>query len=138
MAHQFILSFEDRELRIRAEEALSMMFVGERRLFDWEEGEAPHKLVVGAQIYWPLKRDQVFEIRLASGKTRTENFFDHFYELEATKSGRHHPDGCFWAQVGRHHRESSKVSILDIAPTILRHFGIDADRMSGTSLPVTA
>jgi len=137
MAHQYILAFEDRERRLQAEESLSKIFVGERRLFDWVEGETPNRLVMGAQVYSILKEGQTFEIRTASG-TRTESFFTHFYELEATKSGRHHPDGYFWAQVGRHRREERKVSILDVAPTILRHFGIDAERMSGTSLPLAA
>lgn len=54
-------------------------------------------------------------------------FYDVFYQMPATKSGRHHPAGMLWIRhadrQGRTH--PGRVSIRSIAPTILSHFGVD-------------
>jgi hypothetical protein len=137
MAHQFIVTFATHEERKAAQASIESLRVGDKQLFDVADGDAPTKLIFGAQVYSPLAADATIEYTRNGAPVR-EPFFTHFYELEATKSGGHHPDGCFWIQTGRHQRVASKVSILDIAPTILRHFGMDGGPMGGRPLSLNA
>jgi hypothetical protein len=51
-------------------------------------------------------------------------FGDLFYQIDAIKSGRHHPDGCLWIQTGRCRVHEEKTSILDILPTQLEMLGL--------------
>jgi hypothetical protein len=137
MAHQFILTFASQEERLAAERAVKTVTVEGKQLFDVADSESPSKLIFGAQIYSLVNRDATMRY-MRGGVPLEESFFSRFYELEATKSGGHHPEGCFWIQTGRHRRLQNKVSILDIAPTILRHFNLDAAAMRGQPLNVTA
>jgi len=59
-------------------------------------------------------------------------FLDAFYLLPHTKSGVHHPDGVLWIKNREHRVHTEKVSILDIVPTLLEHFGIDRHRVDPT------
>lgn len=129
MAHQFILRFASEAERARGETALTSVTMNGRQLFDTADGDEPTRMIFGAQIYAPQSDDARFEI---GGKS--EPFFAHFRKLEATKSGGHHPDGCFWIQTGSHVRPERKVSILDVAPTILAHFGITPKDMRGAPI----
>jgi hypothetical protein len=54
------------------------------------------------------------------------SFFDCFYEIDATKSARHHPDGLLWIRTPdrRHVFQEAKVSLRSIAPTVLRMLNI--------------
>ena len=67
-------------------------------------------------------------------------FDDLFYALPHTKSGVHDPDSVLWIKSGEHHVHPERVSILDVVPTLLEHFGIDRRRvdpagdMQGSSL----
>lgn len=133
MAHQYILSFESADQRKAAEAALTCPTVNGKQLFDVADGETPEKLIFGSQVYAPLPPDTKLKWSADPADTG-DSFFSHFRELEATKSGGHHPDGCFWIQTGVHRVVRGKVSILDIAPTILSHFGVAARGMVGRPL----
>ncbi|MBI5256405.1 MAG: hypothetical protein HY855_07900 [Burkholderiales bacterium] len=134
MAHQYILSFANAEQCEAARQRIESARVLGKQLFDSAPGNEPNRLVFGAQIYAQLPADQ--RIEFADGpRPASDRFFDHFYQLESTKSGWHHPDGCFWFQTGTHRAMPSKVSILDVAPTILRHFDVPpAGSMAGRPL----
>jgi hypothetical protein len=52
----------------------------------------------------------------------TMSFFDSFYQIEAIKSGSHHPDGTLWIRSGTH-KDAGRCSILDVFPTIMTQLG---------------
>lgn len=133
MAHQYILTFATAEQRREAELSLTRPTVNGKQLFDVADGEAPEKLIFGSQVYTPLPPDTKFSLT-GDPAQATEAFFAHFRELDATKSGGHHPDGCFWVQTGTFREVKERVSILDIAPTILNHFGVAAHGLKGRPL----
>jgi hypothetical protein len=133
MAHQYILTFTSVAERQQAEIKLARPTVNGKQLFDVADGETPEKLIFGSQIYAPLSPDT--KLSLGGDQAQaTEPFFAHFRELDATKSGCHHPDGCFWIQTGTLREIKERVSILDVAPTILEHFGVAAHGLTGRSL----
>lgn len=133
MAHQYILTFADAQQKADAMTLIEEPHVNGKQLFDSSDGDSPNKLIFGSQVYAPLPPDQMLTLRMNSDPV-TQRFFDHFYELDATKSGGHHPDGCFWVQTGHHRRLADKLSILDVAPTILGHFGLSSEVMQGRRL----
>jgi hypothetical protein len=136
MAHQYILEFESERERKAAEAALTCPTVNGKQLFDVANGETPDKLIFGSQVYAALPPDTKVKWS-ADPADAGESFFAHFRELEATKSGCHHPDGCFWIQTGAHRSAEEKISILDVAPTILRHFGVPSRGLGGRALATT-
>jgi hypothetical protein len=73
--------------------------------------------------------------RRSDGANR--RFGDLFYMVHTMRSGRHHPDGVLWVRNGRHRVIEPKVPLTDIAPTVLRHFGVrQPGYMRGRPLPV--
>lgn len=135
MAHQYILTFASVEQRQDAEIKLARPTVNGKQLFDVADGETPAKLIFGSQVYTPLAPDTKISLKGDQAQA-TEPFFAHFRELDATKSGCHHPEGCFWMQTGAFREVGEHVSILDIAPTILTHFGVRGHGLKGN--PLTA
>jgi bisphosphoglycerate-independent phosphoglycerate mutase (AlkP superfamily) len=62
-------------------------------------------------------------------------FRELFHMVHSMRSGRHHPDGVLWVRTGRHRVELEKVSLRDIAPTVLEFFGVSTPpSMQGTTL----
>ena len=62
-------------------------------------------------------------------------FGDLFHMVHTVRSGRHHADGVLWVRKGVHQVVTEKVSLTDIAPTILNHFGVaQPERMRGRPL----
>jgi hypothetical protein len=94
---------------------------------------APEKLIFGAQVYAPLRADTKLSFT-GDATQSSEPFFMHFRELDATKSGGHHPEGCFWIQTATFREIKERVSILDIAPTILAQFGVVGHGLRGRAL----
>lgn len=133
MAHQYILTFASSAQREDAEARLRRPTVDGKQLFDVDKGDAPEKLIFGAQVYAPLRPDTKLSFT-GDAKQASEQFFTHFRELDATKSGGHHPEGCFWIQTGRFREIEERVSILDIAPTILAQFGVPVHGLRGRPL----
>jgi hypothetical protein len=87
---------------------------------------------VGCALHTDAPADA--ELRAADGRTCA--FFDLFYRM-AWKSGMHHPDGMLWirTQEKQHSVRSGKVSLTQIAPTILAMSGLSRPRhMKGEPL----
>src|SRR5581483_11315317 len=119
MTHQFVLSFSsDREAQT-AKTKLEAVTCQGIPVFDFAESN-PGTLYLGCQIYSSLDSNA----NLVMGDGSSVPFFDHFYSLGALKSGCHHPDGVLWIKSGRHQVHSEKISILDVLPMLLRHFGV--------------
>ena len=124
MTHQYMLHFKDQKDRDAAR----------TRLESWESAK-------GAKVFGFSEHDReetalYFGCQIASATTddagiidretgSEHRFGDWLYSMEATKSGCHHPDGCLWIASGDHAVHDTKVSILDIFPTIISMMGID-------------
>jgi hypothetical protein len=114
----------------------------ERRLADVLVDGKPAMKVVrdganvfsGCRIHEHLDKDAVLTVK---GTPIQTPFFRYFYKPEGTKSGMHHPDGVFWLRrpERRHRVMEGKVSLRDLAPTLLDLCGLTAPQwMTGTSL----
>ena len=65
-------------------------------------------------------------------------FLELFHMVHSVRSGRHHPDGVLWIRDGVHQVMDTKVSLTDIAPTILGRLGVACPSyMKGSSLDAT-
>jgi hypothetical protein len=74
---------------------------------------------------------------LRRGDGQSRPFDELFYMIHSMRSGRHHPDGVLWIRTGQHRVVEEKVSLTDIAPTVLAHFGLgQPEFMEGQPLPV--
>jgi hypothetical protein len=62
------------------------------------------------------------------------DFNDIFQLVHTVRSGRHHPHGLFWIQSSSPRVISEPIPLIDVAPTLLSLFGIEAPPyMSGNS-----
>ncbi|MEQ1887938.1 MAG: hypothetical protein ABL951_02015 [Alphaproteobacteria bacterium] len=120
MTHQYQVQFASDSEREDAQGKLAMLSIDGQPVFGFDRVE-------GASLYFgcTIRTSQPETARMMIGN-QDVRFFDTFYHIDATKSGRHHPDGCLWFRSGTHKRHEEKVSILDIFPTILDYFRIDA------------
>jgi hypothetical protein len=62
----------------------------------------------------------------SAGSNERWPFYELLFQIDLVKSGRHHPDGMLWIKTpGGHHRvHAEKVSLCDIAPTVLSILGL--------------
>jgi hypothetical protein len=100
-------------------------------VFRIEPTNTETSLYFGCKLNQKIASDA--QLNLGVGQSATP-FFGVFYRIEEIKSGRHHPDGCFWVKSGRHTQHPQKVSILDIAPTLLGMLQVDEADLSGRNL----
>lgn len=122
MTHQYLARFRDRDARDRARERLQALTLDDRQVIGFATIETSDlELYFGCQISAKTSLDAVVHDR-ATGSTM--RFGSAFYQIEAIKSGRHHPAGMLWIQNGEHQRHSAPVSILDIFPTLLDLHGV--------------
>jgi bisphosphoglycerate-independent phosphoglycerate mutase (AlkP superfamily) len=57
--------------------------------------------------------------------------------IHTMRSGRHHRDGVLWVRNGRHRVVRDRVPLTAIAPTVLRHYGVQAPaHMRTEPLPI--
>jgi hypothetical protein len=84
-----------------------------------------NSLYAGCQLRRPIAADATISFDAAG---TAAPFYGHFYQIDAIKSGCHHPDGALWLKTGAHQVHAEKVSILDILPTLLDLLGIDDRR----------
>ncbi|QYU70737.1 alkaline phosphatase family protein [Leptolyngbya sp. 15MV] len=121
MTHQYQLRFNTEEEKWAGAEALGRIALDGEQVFAVTDGEDT-SLFVGCQLRRPIGEEARLDFGAADQAPAP--FFDHFYQIDALKSGRHHPDGALWFQTGHHQRHAEKVSILDVMPTILDHFQV--------------
>lgn len=118
MTHQYLAQFASVAQASAAQERLSALGLADGRpIFDFPPISAqPGSLYFGCQISARTARDT--PVIDAQGNS-TIPFGELFYQIEAIKSGRHHPDGCLWIQTGQHRAHAEQPSILDVLPTLM-------------------
>lgn len=128
MAHQFIVSFGTEADMTAALQSLQSPMYKERAVFDAVPMPGENKIAFGCQIYGAV--DDNDKIRLANGEEVP--FFRDLYRLEFNKSGSHHPDGVFWLETpDKSPKAAGRVSLLDVAPTLLAAFQVGAADLPG-------
>lgn len=121
MAEEFLLSFANKSTEQDALAQLSSCKIDEDPLFSVQETE-PLRFKIGCVVNDWVVNDLI--VGLPDGKKVP--FRDLFVRIHGLRSGRHHPDGCFWVQSAKPRRMQDKIPITAVAPTILRMFEIDA------------
>ena len=122
MAEQFFVSFADAAALDNAMKLLSESRIGDEPLFRIEQTEPLRVNICCSVNDWSAPGETV--VTLPGDKQ--ERFDDLFYRIHSIRSGRHHPDGCFWVQSRAPRRVEEKVPLTSVAPTILRLYGVDA------------
>jgi hypothetical protein len=132
MSEQYSARFADEAATDRARIRLEGLHINGISIFDFAPAPA-NTLFFGCDFHQALDTDARIEGLGA-------RFHDLFYALPHTKSGVHHPDSVLWIKSGEHRVHPERVSILDVVPTLLEHFGIDrhqadpSGHMQGSSL----
>ncbi len=132
MTHQYLVNFRSEQERDAAESRLAEVEVEGQPVFNFDPTNEPTSLYFGCGVNRRLSDDAV--MRMSPRANAGRPFFEQFYRIDALKSGRHHPDGCFWVAAGAHRRHAGKASILDVAPTILARFGVSVPALVGRDL----
>jgi hypothetical protein len=134
MAEQFHVECLDEEAATLAEARLQELTLDEEPLMAVKrEGSS---VFAGCRINDAAVVDRPVTRRSDGGRQR---FGDLFYMIHTMRSGRHHPDGVLWLRTGRHRVARERVSLLDVAPTVLAHFGVSQPRqMRGRALQFAA
>ncbi len=134
MSQEFHVDCADETAAAAAERALLAVEADGERVFAARRDGA--SVFAGCVYLDPAVMDhEVVDTRTGARRA----FADLFYMVDGHRSGHHHPQGALWIRTGRGRVHDGTVSILDIAPTVLAMFGIDAPRsMHGTVLPVVA
>lgn len=120
MTHQYLASFADEGDARAARMALEAIRIGDKPLFDFNE-----RTREGLYFSCDLKTDTAPETSVLLSNGETVSLGALLYKLDATKSGRHHPDGALWIEGGAYRTVEDKVSILDVFPTVLDMLGAD-------------
>lgn len=124
MTHQYLARFADKAARDDARAKLAALELDGKEVIGFASIEtAENELYFGCQLSTKISGDAPMTSRLTGDSWR---FGEIFYQIEAIKSGRHHPSGLLWIQTGRHRRVEQPVSILDIYPTLLDLHGVVA------------
>jgi len=119
MTHQYLASFASDADLARARAALGGLRIADGSvLFDFNE-RTQDGLYFSCNIFRPID-----DATAIVGAPMPMRFGTLFYRIDATKSGRHHPDGALWIATGRHARHADAVSILDVFPTTLDMLGV--------------
>jgi hypothetical protein len=136
MSEEFHLRFANDRDAATAADRLSAIRIDGRPAMQVERRDA--SVFSGCIIYSQLAHDAILE----GGENGSSTpFFRLFYQVESLKSGMHHPDGILWMRIpgSRPGVSRQKVSLRDLAPTILSLFGIPKPAyMTGKVLPVVA
>jgi hypothetical protein len=132
MAEQFHVECADREAAAVAEARLQELKVDDKPLMAVKREGA--SVFAGCRVFETTALDRPVVRRSDRAQQR---FGDMFYMIHTMRSGRHHPDGVLWVRNGRHEVVRDKVPLIDIAPTVLAHFGVgQPGHMHGRPLQV--
>ena len=122
MTHQYMLHCKDEGEVHEAEQKLQACTVENKTVFATRK-EGSTDLYFGSQISMKVSDEAPFK----GPDHQWSDFSSHFYLIDQSKSGCHHPDGVLWIRTGTPRRlEDRNVSILDIAPTVLDLLGQSA------------
>ena len=122
MAEEFALSFSDQVTADETMRRIGECLIGGTPLFRSKQSDLLRVLIGCTVNDWHAAGDA--EVTFPGG--RRERFDSLFYRIHGIRSGRHHPDGCFWVTSANPRRVEEKVPLTAVAPTILRMFGVDA------------
>ncbi len=122
MAHEFCIDFDSEAEARRAEAQLRLVRTADDKPVLIVERTGTQ---IRAACYLSGELPADTSLRLA-GVDRPIPFFDLFYRVDGLKSGMHHPDGMLWIRTPdrRHNVEPIKVSLIDVAPTLLAMLGV--------------
>jgi hypothetical protein len=121
MAEEFLLSFPDELAADVAMARLRNSRIGNKPLFRMKQTEALRVKVGCAVNDWSPDQEVV---TLPDGNQVP--FEELFLRIHSIRSGRHHPDGCFWVQSRAPRRVEEKIALTSVAPTVLGLFGVNA------------
>jgi hypothetical protein len=121
MAEEFFLTFPDEAAEDEGMKRLSEARIGDEPLFRSQQNEPLRHKISCSVNDWYAAGDAL--ATLPTGKQ--ERFDKLFYRIHSLRSGRHHPDGCFWVQSTAPRRVEEKIPLTSVAPTILRLFGVE-------------
>ncbi len=125
MTHQYMVGFATDAHRTAVRETLGAFCMDDgRALFDFND-RTSDGLYFSCNVFTPVGADAT--VVTPDGTTRA--FADLLYKIDATKSGRHHPDGALWIAGGAHRTIAQPVSILDVFPTALDMMQVDRTRL---------
>jgi hypothetical protein len=129
MAEQFHAVFaSDERAALAAEQLAALTLDGQSLMVVERNGR---NMFTGCSINDPL----AMQGAVTGPGGRSLLFRELFHMVHSMRSGRHHPDGVLWVRTGRHRVELEKVSLRDIAPTVLEFFGVSTPpSMQGTTL----
>jgi hypothetical protein len=134
MAEQFHLIFAADTDAQQAEQRLQELSVDGEPLMLVERKD--NGVFIGCKITDTRVTDKLV-VRKSDGAKR--RFGDLFYMIHSARSGRHHGDGILWIRSdGKHEVHEEKVSLTQIAPTVMKHFGVEPpSHMRGECLPLS-
>jgi hypothetical protein len=121
MAEEFFLTFPDQDAEDDGLKLLSESRIGDQPLFRTQQNEPLRHKVSCSVNDWYAPGDAL--VTLPTG--RRERFDSLFYRIHSLRSGRHHPDGCFWVQSASPRIVEEKIPLTSVAPTLLRMFGVE-------------
>lgn len=127
MTHQFQIRCANAEDLEDARRVLATVTCEGKAVFGFDKSEGD-SIYIGCPLHEMVDKEARIVVE---GRNQTTNFYDFFYMIDATKSGFHHPDGALWVRTGSHNIHREKVSILDVFPTLLQHFGVAAPERQG-------
>ena len=132
MSQEFHIDCADETAAAAAERALLAVEVDGARVFNARRDGAS---VFAGCVYLDPRVMESEAVDTRTGARRA--FAELFYLVDGFRSGHHHPQGALWIRTGKGRVHEGTVSILDIAPTVLAMFGIEAPpTMQGVVLPV--
>ena len=121
MAEYFYLQFSDVVSADSAISALGTLTLAGTKLMHVSR-ESSTTIFCGCAVNDAALEDE--PIRRADGPSLGK-LSNLFYKIHTTRSGRHDPTGSVWIGKGQHHVHEQKVPLIQVAPTILREFGIN-------------
>jgi hypothetical protein len=121
MAEEFVLSFPDEATADDVVRRIGESRIGDEPLFRSQRSDPLRTKVACAINDWHADGQAV--ATFPSG--RQARFAELFYRIHGLRSGRHHPDGCFWVTSAAPRRVTEKIPLTAVAPTVLGLFGVE-------------
>jgi hypothetical protein len=124
MTHQYLAHFASAEQHAACHQALAGFTLPDGKpVFDINA-----RTQDGLYFSCNVRTDLDVDVQVAAPDGSAVALATLFYKIDATKSGRHHPEGALWIAGAAHKTVPDPVSILDIFPTTLDLLGIDQPR----------